>query len=82
MAIYLHFKILSSVFYLVYFNNKLNNLKAISWLALTGLLMPIGILAEVYFGIPPILVLIGAITMTLSVIWLGIAFLRMKQPTL
>jgi hypothetical protein len=33
----------------------------------------------VYFGLPPIFVLIGAIAMTTSVIWLGIAFLKMKQ---
>ncbi len=56
----------------------LQNVKAISWLALTGLLMPIGILTEVYFGLPPALVLIGAIAMTASVIWLGVAFLKMK----
>ncbi|WP_276979773.1 hypothetical protein [Flavobacterium filum] len=63
---------------LLHFRNKLQNVKAISWLALTGLLMPIGILSEVYFGLPPALVLIGAIAMTASVIWLGIAFLKMK----
>ena len=63
---------------LLHFRNKLQNVKAISWLALTGLLMPLGILTEVYFGLPPVLVLIGAITMTTSVIWLGVAFLKMK----
>lgn len=64
---------------LIQFRAKLKNVKAISWLALTGLLMPIGILAEVYFGLPPALVLIGAIAMTASVIWLGVAFLKMKN---
>lgn len=64
---------------LLRFNNKLSNVKTISWIALTGLLMPLGILSEVYFGIPPILVLIGAIAMTVSVIWLGVAFWKMKQ---
>ena len=64
---------------LLHFSDKLKNIKTISWLALTGLLMPIGILTEVYFGLPPIFVLIGAIAMTTSVIWLGIAFLKMKQ---
>ena len=59
---------------LLHFRDKLQNVKAISWLALTGLLMPIGILTEVYFGVPPALVLIGAIAMTASVIWLGVAF--------
>jgi len=64
---------------LLHFRDRLHNVKAISWLALTGLLMPIGILSEVYFGLPPALVLIGAIAMTASVIWLGSAFLKMKS---
>ena len=64
---------------LLRFEINLSNVKTISWLALTGLLMPLGILSEVYFGLPPILVLIGAITMTVSVVWLGISFWKMKQ---
>lgn len=64
---------------LLHFSGKLKNVKVISWLALTGLLMPIGILSEVYFGLPPALVLIGAIAMTTSVIWLGISFFKMKM---
>ena len=63
---------------LLHFRDKLSSVKAISWLALTGLLMPIGILSEVYFGLPPALVLIGAIAMTASVIWLGISFYKMR----
>ncbi len=63
---------------LLHFHDKLNNTKAISWLALTGLLMPLGILSEVYFGLPPVLVLVGAIAMTVSVVWLGISFLNLK----
>jgi len=63
---------------LLRFRNQLKNVKTISWLALAGLLMPIGILSEVYFGLPPILVLIGAIAMTVSVIWLGLSFWKMK----
>ncbi|MBK6408440.1 MAG: hypothetical protein IPO60_00250 [Flavobacteriales bacterium] len=63
---------------LLHFHGKLNNSKAISWLAMAGLLMPIGILAEVYLGVPPALVLVGAIAMTSSVIWLGISFYTMK----
>ena len=66
---------------LLHFRGKLQNVKTISWLALIGLLMPIGILSEVYFGLPPALVLIGAIAMTASVIWLGVAFLKMKSVT-
>lgn len=63
---------------LLHFRNRLKNVNAISWLALSGLLMPIGILAEVYLGAPPIFVLIGAIAMTVSVIWLGMSFFKMK----
>ncbi len=63
---------------LLRFQAQLSNVRAISWLALTGLLMPIGILSEVYFGVPPVLVLIGAIAMTASALWLGFAFLRIK----
>ena len=63
---------------LLHFKDSLKNVKAISWIALVGLLMPIGILAEVYLGLPPIFVLIGAIAMTVSVTWLGISFWRMK----
>ena len=44
---------------LLHFRDKLKHVKIISWLALTGLLMPLGILSEVYFGLPPVLVLVG-----------------------
>lgn len=64
---------------LIQFQEKLAKAKIISWLGLIGLLMPLGILAEVYFGAPPIFVLLGAIAMTASVIWLGIAFVQMKK---
>lgn len=63
---------------LIQFQDKLKNVKTISWLALTGILMPLGILSEVYFGLPPVLVLVGAITMTTSVVWLGISFFNIK----
>ena len=63
---------------LLQFQSRLTSTKIISWLALTGLLMPIGILGEVYFGAPPVFVLIGAIAMTASVVWLGISFYKMK----
>jgi len=36
----------------------------ISILALVGLLMPIGILSEIYLGLPPVLVLLGAVSIT------------------
>jgi len=63
---------------LLHFNEKLSNVKVISCLALLGLLMPVGILAEVYLSAPPIFVLIGAISLTVSVIWLGFSFLKIK----
>jgi hypothetical protein len=63
---------------LLHFEAQLKNVKTISWLALTGLLMPIGILAEIYFGVLPVFVLIGAMAMTASVLWLGISFFKMK----
>ncbi|MGE0561689.1 MAG: hypothetical protein AB7O47_07725 [Flavobacteriales bacterium] len=64
---------------LIQFQDKLANMKTISWLSLVGLLMPIGILAEVYAGAPPIFVLLGAIAMTAAVIWLGVAFFNLKS---
>ena len=64
---------------LLQFKKQLSNVKAISWLALVGLLMPIGILAEVYLGAPPVLVLVGAISIIISVMWLGFSFYKMKQ---
>ena len=45
-------------------------------LALAGLLMPTGILAEVYLGLSPILVIVGGIAIFLSVAWAGVAMLR------
>ncbi|MEY8020891.1 hypothetical protein AB8P51_08675 [Muriicola sp. SD30] len=63
---------------LLHFRERLSSVKAISWLALIGLLMPLGILAEVYLGLPPIFVLIGALSMTTSVVWMGISFYKMK----
>ena len=63
---------------LLHFKNQLKNTTVISLLGLIGLLMPIGILLEVYLGSSPVFVLIGAISMTVSVIWLGISFYKMK----
>jgi hypothetical protein len=64
---------------LLHFRDKLQNVKIISWLGLIGLCMPLGILAEIYLGMSPIFVLLGAITMTTSVIWLGVAFFKMNS---
>jgi len=67
---------------LLHFNNRIRNIKTISWLTLTGMLMPIGILMEIYFGAPPLFVLIGAMAMTTAVIWLGVSFYRLKPTSL
>jgi len=45
----------------------------ISRLSLAGMLMPVGILAELILGAPPLLVLIGGISMTVAIAWLGVA---------
>lgn len=66
-------------FLLLQFGKKLGNIKIISALALLGLLMPIGILAEIYLSFSPIFVIVGAASMTVSVFWLGIAFFDMKK---
>ena len=63
---------------LLHFKDKIKNTKIISWLALTGLLMPIGILAEIYLGLPPYLVIVGATAMTVSVVWMGMSFLKLR----
>ena len=45
-------------------------------LGLAGLLMPLGILGEVYLGLSPIFVLLGAVSMTASVGLSGVLALR------
>lgn len=49
-----------------------------SWLALGGLLMPVGILAEVYLGLSPIFVLIGAASILAAVVTLALGVGRAK----
>ncbi len=53
--------------------------KWISWLALAGMLMPVGILAEVLLGAPPLFVLAGGISMVVAVVWLGVAVAQMES---
>lgn len=50
-----------------------NVTRAISWLALIGMMMPIGIVLELLLGAPPVFVLLGGISMVLAVTWMGIA---------
>ena len=47
--------------------------KATSWLALAGLLMPFGILGEVYLGSSPVFVLAGAASIAGATVLLAIA---------
>lgn len=49
---------------------------AAAGLALTGLLMPVGILGELYLGLSPISVLLGAIAMTSAVVLTGVLALK------
>lgn len=55
--------------------------RSISWLALAGMLMPLGILAEVVFGVPPLLVLVGGVAMVVAMLWAGWVVLRLPRPT-
>lgn len=48
------------------------------WIALSGMLMPLGILAEVYFGASPIFVLVGAMAIIVAVLWLGFEVFKLK----
>jgi len=49
----------------------------ISLLALAGLLMPIGILTEIYLGLPPVLVLIGAVSITVATALFALELVQM-----
>jgi hypothetical protein len=50
----------------------------ISTLALAGMLMPLGILSEVLFGLPPLLVIVGGVSMVVAVAWLGFVVWGLK----
>ncbi len=52
--------------------------KGISWLTLTGMLMPIGILSEVVFGVPPLLVIVGGVCMVAAMAWFGVAAFKLR----
>lgn len=52
-----------------------------AWLALAGLLMPLGILSEIYLGLPPILVLVGALSILAATILLAVGTLRLKSES-
>lgn len=50
----------------------------ISWLALAGLLMPIGIILHALFAVPPLLVLVGGAAMIAATLWMGLAAFRLS----
>lgn len=54
--------------------------KGISWLTLAGMLMPLGILSEVMFGVPPLLVIVGGVSMVAAMSWFGVAAIKMRFP--
>ncbi|MEZ4265801.1 MAG: hypothetical protein R3F39_05440 [Myxococcota bacterium] len=49
---------------------------ATAWMGLAGLLMPLGILGEVYLGLSPVFVLLGAAAMIGAVISSGVMALK------
>ncbi len=55
--------------------------KWISYTGLLGMAMPLGIMAEFLFGLPYYLVLVGAISIVISIFWLAIALAKAKFPT-
>ena len=63
-------------------NIKEKSKKYISILLLVGMLMPIGILTELVFGVPPVLVLIGAISMVIGVALFGYSVATFKGKEL
>ncbi len=68
------FSLLNIVFGLVLMNVKMpeNIAKWASWTALGGLLMPFGILGELYLGLPPYFVVIGAISILVAAVLMAI----------
>lgn len=50
----------------------------ISWLTLAGMLMPLGILTEVLFGVPPVLVIVGGIAIVVAMAWFGVVAATMR----
>ncbi len=55
-----------------------NYAKWVSRLALAGLLMPIGIFAELYLGVPYYLVLVGAISIVSATVLMAIGIIKTR----
>jgi len=57
---------------------KETSAKWISIFGLMGMLMPLGIMAEFLFGLPYYLVLVGAISIVISIVWLALSLAKAK----
>ena len=55
--------------------------RALAWLGLGGMLMPLGILGEVVLGTPPYFVLAGGTMMFVAVTWAGVLAARGRSST-
>lgn len=53
--------------------------KIISWALLIGILIPLGVMAEFLFGVPPYLVLVGIVSMIFGTLYFGTVVLGMKE---
>ncbi len=75
------FALLNIAFGLVLLNLKVPETLArwASWLALGGLLMPLGILSEVYLNFAPVLVIVGGVSITAATVTLAIGAGKAKQ---
>ncbi|ODU09821.1 MAG: hypothetical protein ABS84_06965 [Rubrivivax sp. SCN 71-131] len=51
----------------------------ISWLALAGLLMPVGIVLHLLAGVPPLLVLVGGTAIIVATLWLAREAFALRQ---
>ena len=51
----------------------------VSWTGVFGLLMPVGIILELVFSASPIFVLVGAVSMTVSVFTLGFFVMKSEK---
>ncbi len=75
------FSLLNIAFGLVLLNLNLPETfaKWSSWLALGGLLMPLGILSEVYLNFAPVLVIVGGISIAAATVTLAIGVGKAQQ---
>ena len=65
-------------FLLMYLAVPAKKAKIISWALLVGMLMPLGIMAEFLLGVPPYLVVVGAVSMIFGTLYFGIVVLGLK----